>query len=393
MANAAPVAAHASPSSAFRVLVVDDDPDMANLLCTLLRTEGLHADTIGDGDAALASVAASPPDLILLDVVMSGSSGFEVCERLRADDATALIPIVLVTALDDRVSRVRGIEAGADDFLSKPVYREELIARVNTLRRLHETRRELESRRLAAEIQRKENIKAAFSRYISPNLATRIIDRLGENGELFGGRPERIDVVALFADLRGFTRLTERSEVGEVVQMLNEYFTILTEAAYQNGGTIFNMAGDSMLVGFNVPFAQPDAPERAWGAARGMVSRFAPVAAEWETRHGVPTGIGVGICSGEVIVGNVGSPHYMNYTVIGDPVNTAARLMQLAASNEVLVCERVYEGIRRTFPAIAATPRGSELLRGKSGPVQVFSLKASDDGDRRTSTGDGDSGA
>ncbi|MDH5578407.1 MAG: response regulator, partial [Betaproteobacteria bacterium] len=315
---------------AYRVLVVDDDPDMVAFLARLLRKEGLTVETAVDGAEALARVSATSPDLVLLDVMMPGESGFDICRQLKGDEATALIPVVLVTSLEDSESRVRGIEAGADDFLSKPVKREELIARVKTLRRLHDTRKELESRRLAAEVQRKDAIRKAFSRYISPHLADRIADAAGEQGDPFQGRAQRTQVVALFADLRGFTRLTEQNEVGSVVGMLNEYFGVLTEAAYQHDGTIFNMAGDSLLVGFNVPFPQPDAAERAWRTALGMVGRFAPVAAAWQRRHGLELGVGVGICTGEAIIGNVGSEHYASYTIIGNPVNTAARLMQMA---------------------------------------------------------------
>ena len=267
--------------TAFRVLVVDDDPDMAAFLARLLTREGMAAETIGDGEAAFARIAALPPDMILLDVMLPGADGFTLCERLKSAPATAMIPIVLVTALEDQESRVRGIRAGADDFLSKPVHREELVARVKTLRRLHETRRELEARRLAAEIQHKETLRKAFSRYVSPRLADTIIADLAEDGTPFRREPQRVSVVALFADLRGFTRLTETTRVDEVVGMLNEYFQCITDAAYRHEGTIFNMAGDSLLVGFNVPF-------RAGGRGRAclahrvdMVARFAPVLAAW----------------------------------------------------------------------------------------------------------------
>jgi len=360
---------------AFRVLVVDDDPDMAAFLAHLLRKEGMDVDTAGDGDAALARVAEAVPDLMLLDVMMPGPSGFDVCKKLKSDHDTALMPIVLVTALEDKESRVKGIEAGADDFLSKPVNPPELLARVNTLRRLHDTRRELETRRLAAEIQRKEAIRKAFSRYISPRLADRIIQDIGFEGGPFKGNAQRINVVAVFADLRGFSGLTEGNEAGDVVEMLNAYFAILTDAAYQHDGTIFNMSGDSMLVGFNVPFLQSDAATRALRAAQDMVSRFAPVSAQWERRCGVRTGVGIGICMGEGIIGNVGSPHYMNYTVIGDPVDTAARLMQVAGANEILVCGRVYEAVRDLLPAGTITPRGDISLRGKTESVPVFFVR------------------
>src|SRR5436190_3134689 len=178
----------------FRVLVVDDDPDMQRLLALMIRTEGMQADTADDGDAALARASAAPaPDLILLDVMLPGIDGFTVCERLKHDPATAMIPIVLITALEDRASRVRGIRAGADDFLSKPVQREELLARVQTLRRLHETRRELEE-------NRKETLRKTFDRYLSPRLVGSIMADLESGISPFERTPQRVEVVVLFAD-------------------------------------------------------------------------------------------------------------------------------------------------------------------------------------------------
>ena len=375
MNSAATPASKAASQAQFRVLVVDDDPDMAALLARMLTKEGMAVDTLFDGDAALAHALEAHPDLILLDVMLPGLSGFQICERLKADEATALIPIVLVTALEDTQSRVRGIIAGADDFLSKPVKNEELIARVNSLRRLHETRRELESRRLSAEVQRKETIRRAFSRYISPRLAERIISNIGEDGLPFQSHAQRISVVALFADLRGFTRLTETIEVDKVVGMLNEYFAVITEAAYRHDGTIFSLAGDCLLVGFNVPFPQPDATVRAWRTAQDMIASFDPVLANWTKRGGVATGVGIGIASGEAIIGNVGSPHHMSYTIIGDAVNTAARLMQMARAGELLVSGPVYDRIHELVPAGKAASRGNVALRGKAEMTPVYAIE------------------
>jgi class 3 adenylate cyclase len=359
----------------FRVLVVDDDPDMAALLARLLKKEGMAVETVYDGDSALVNAMSSAPDLILLDVMLPGLSGFEVCERLKSDEATALIPIVLVTALEDTQSRVKGIEAGCDDFISKPIKSEELIARVKTLRRLHETRRELEARRLAAEYQRKETIRKAFLRYVSPRLAERIIGGLGEEDGPFQSHAQRINVVAMFADLRGFTRLTESVDVDKVVGMLNEYFAVTTEAAYRQEGTIFSISGDCLLVGFNVPFPQPDATVRAYRAAKDMIRSFAPVLANWTGRGGVSTGMGIGIASGEAIIGNIGSPHHMSYTIIGDAVNTAARLMQMARASEVLVSGPVYEEIRGLVQPATVASRGDVALRGKSEATTVYSIE------------------
>ena len=359
----------------FRVLVVDDDSDMTGFLARLLTQQGLQAEIATDGHVALEKIAASPPDLVLLDVQMPGPDGFEICRRLKSKDATALLPVVLITALEDQESRVRGIEAGADDFLSKPVRREELIARVKTLRRLHETRKELEGRRLAAEVQEKEAIRKAFSRYLSPRLAERVLRDSPRGEDVFRNLSDRAAVVALFVDLRGFTRLSETVPVSSIVPMLNEYFTVLTAAVHENEGTVFSMAGDSMLVGFNVPVPQPDATERALNTGRSAIERFGPVAARWKREYGLSTGIGVGIESGEVVVGNVGAPSFMSYTIIGDPVNVAARLMQRAAPNELLIGPCAALSLTALLERSTALQRREVELKGKAEPVEVVSLK------------------
>ena len=361
----------------FCVLIVDDDPDMAGLLGRMLAQQGMRAQVAENGAAALEMIAAAQPDLVLLDVQMPGPSGFDICRQLKSQEATALLPVVLVTALEDQESRVRGIEAGADDFLSKPVRREELIARVKTLRRLHETRKELEGRRLAAEVQRKEEIRKAFARYISPRLAERVLRESRGSEEVFRNLSTRTAVVALFADLRGFTRLSETVPVSSIVPMLNEFFTELTAAAHDNEGTVFSMAGDSLLVGFNVPVPQADATRRAVATGRAMIQRFAPIAARWQAEHGLSTGIGVGIEAGEVVVGNVGAPSFMSYTIIGDPVNVAARLMQRAEPNEILIGPSASLSLNPMFGDSMPLDRRAVKLKGKAEPVEVVTLRVS----------------
>jgi adenylate cyclase len=364
----------AGDAAAFHVLIVDDDANMRAYFAHMLQRQAMRVETAADGESALALIRAAPPDLILLDVMLPGISGFDVCRRVKGDPTTALIPIVLVTGLEDQASRVQGIQAGADDFLSKPVNTEELLARVRTLRRLHETRKELEQQHLASEVARKEAIRKAFSRYVSPRLADRIIGDLGASGTLFT-RTQRSNVVALFADLRGFTRLTERTGALRVVQMLNEYFSVLTEAAHKHEGTIFNMSGDSLFVGFNVPLPQQDAVSRAYLCAQDMLACFAPLAGRWHCDGSPGIGLGLGLCAGEAIIGNVGSAHYMSYTVIGNPVNTAARLMQMAGPNELLVCSGIYRELAARIPPDLVEARGDVALRGKSEPVRVYSIK------------------
>ncbi|MFN2645847.1 MAG: adenylate/guanylate cyclase domain-containing protein, partial [Burkholderiales bacterium] len=210
-------------------------------------------------------------------------------------------------------------------------------------------------------------LRRAFARYMSPRLVESLMAELAEGRTPFERPPERVDLVVLFADLRGFTGLTERAEADGVVALLNEYFTVMTEAAYRHDGTIFSMAGDSLLVGFNVPFAQPQAAALAWHAAHDMAAAARKLLAR-RSEQGMPTGVGFGLASGDAILANVGSPHYMNYTIIGDAVNVAARLVELAQPGELLIAASALQAARQS-----AAARGKLPLRGRSEPVDVYS--------------------
>lgn len=363
----------------FTVLVVDDDPDIAAFLLHLLKSEGLAGRSVMTGHDAIATIVKNPPDLVLMDVMMPGMDGFEACRRLRENHETALLPIVLVTALDDRVSRVKGIEAGADDFLTKPIQREELVARVRTLRKLQNTRRELERQRAMEESAKREHLRQTFQRYMSRRVADRILEASGSEDGIFRNLSERTAVVALFADLRGFTRLSETVPAARIVPMLNEFFGALTDAAHEEDGTVFSMAGDSLLVGFSVPVAQPDASERALRTAKGMIRRFKPIGDGWRREFGLTIGVGVGIEAGEVVAGNVGSPNFMSYTIIGDAVNVAARLMQMAVANEVLLGPAVVRSLGAGLDGSVQRTRRDVIVRGKAQPVEVMSVHVPDE--------------
>jgi adenylate cyclase len=345
------------------VLVVDDQDDNRALIVRYLSQAGHFVRQASNGEDALQSIAFAKPDVILMDVIMPGASGFEICRRLKDDPETLNIPLVLITGLQSKEDRVAGIEAGADDFLSKPVYAEELIARVRSLMRLAEARRALEEARLAREIEQRQWIHRMFERYVSPKLVKEILDQ-GDERENPLDRMLRLEVVALFADMRGFTSIAEKLEPSKVVELLNVFFTLITTVAYEHEGTVFNMAGDSLLVGFGVPLPQSDSAERA----------------DWHDTYDIEVGLGVGICRGEAIAGNVGSPTYMNYTIIGDAVNVAARLMQNAKANEILISESVHERMDYVAEQIQPIALAPMTFKGKSAPMPVYAIRVSRDG-------------
>jgi len=184
----------------------------------------------------------------------------------------------------------------------------------------------------------------------------------------------RARAVVLFADMRGFTRLSERISPSEVVALLNEYFALLGEIAEKHDGTVFSMAGDCLLVGFGVPAARSDPLERALETAREMLRRFALLSETWRARHQIETGLGIGINEGDVVAGHVGSPTYMNYTIIGDAVNIAARLCQRARSGEMLFSADVKRGLDERGLQIGALELPALPLRGREQPVGIFCI-------------------
>lgn len=349
------------------LLVIDDQPYDTLLLSTYLREEGYQVLTANSGQDALDLVIEKDPDIVLSDVMMPGMDGFEVCAKIKDRPESVLTPVVLITALDGQNDRIKGIQAGADEFLSKPINREELMARVRSLLRYQLARAELE------EAQNK-HLKAMFKRYVSPKLVDEILTHPDKAEVTLADQKNRLDAVILFADLRGFTAMSEMLKPTDVVSLLNEFFTMLTEVGYRYDGTIFNMAGDCLLIGFGVPFHQDDAPVRAVDAAMDMQREFIALDQSWRKTYDVNVGLGIGINKGELIVGNVGSPNYMNYTVIGDTVNVASRLVSMAARSEIIISDSMLHAIQDSPNDYKIEALEPVSLKGKSQRQQVYRL-------------------
>ncbi len=323
-----------------------------------------------DGGQALQILHTWQPDIVLSDVMMPHVDGFELCRRVKSNAKTVLTPVVLITALEDRNDRISGIHAGADEFLSKPINREELSARVKSLLLYQQARKQLEE-------AQHELLQSTFKRYIAPSVVDEILRHPEKAEQALTDRQTRQNGVVLFADLRGFTAMSEALQPPQVVALLNEFFNVLTEVAYHYEGTIFNMAGDCLLIGFGVPFQQTDAAQRAVRAALDMQEKFLVVSDSWKKRsiyHG-DIGLGIGINKGDMIVGNVGSANYMNYTVIGDTVNVAARLTGVAAKNEIILSDSVYQALGDYRPSSSSMSTEPPVaLKGKTKPAQIYKL-------------------
>jgi class 3 adenylate cyclase len=192
----------------------------------------------------------------------------------------------------------------------------------------------------------------------------------------------RVSGTVLFADMRGFTAVAERLAPSDGLPLLNEYFSMLSAVTREHGGTVFHMAGDGLMAGFGLPLPADDASGRAVCAARSMITGFGKLATDWKARLGIDTGIGIGINAGDVIVGDVGAPERPSYTLIGDTVNVAARLVQRARAGEALFSLSVKQALDPVPQGIVELP--PLLLRGRTRPVEIYCMESHTRLDLRT---------
>jgi class 3 adenylate cyclase len=188
----------------------------------------------------------------------------------------------------------------------------------------------------------------------------------------------RVWSAVMFADMRGFTGISEQLRPNQVVPLLNEYFSLLTEITMRHGGRVFHLAGDGLMAGFGVPEEQADAPGRAVLSARSMLAAFSDLAFDWRRRLGIETGLGIGINAGEVIAGQVGSPQHRSYTIVGDTVNVASRLSQRARAGEALFSASVRQALDAQGLASSILELPALQLRGRASPVDIFCIPAAD---------------
>lgn len=365
-------------STAPRILVVDDVEDNREIVRARLESQGFTVETADDGEAALAAVTAHPPDLILLDVMMPRLDGIETVKRLKADEKLPFIPVILLTAKSDTKDVVAGLEAGADEYLTKPIDHGALLARVRAMLRiktlqdqvarqaheLAEWNRRLEER-VADQVGEIERI-SRLKRFLSPQIADAIASDAGETAL----KSHRREITVLFCDLRGFTAFAETAEPEDVMQVLSEYHKNVGELIFEHQGTLERFAGDGIMVFFNDPVAAPDHCERAVRLGIGIRDGVSGLARGWSKR-GFKLGIGIGIAAGYATLGRIGFEKRFDYAAIGTVTNVAARLCGEASSGQILLSQRVATAIEGTIDARLLEDRA---LKGLHAPIAVYEL-------------------
>jgi len=363
------------------VLVVDDLAPNVRLLGAVLSPRGFRVATASSGAEALDVLGKEHPDLVLLDILMPGMDGYEVCRRIREDPGTAFLPVIMITASGEE-EKIRAIESGADDFVNKPFDQAELLARVRSLvrvKRYHDTienqaaeltrwNHELEQR-VQDQVEQLERMNR-LRRFLPAQLADLIVSS-GDESFLNGHRRE---ITVVSCDLRGFTAFAETAEPEDVWEILGEYHGALGDLVARFEGTLERFSGDGLVVFFNDPIPCDDAPLRSIRMALAMRQRVQELADGWQ-RRGYELAFGVGIAQGYATLGRIGYAGRFDYAAVGSVTNLAERLCAEATPWQILVTQRVNAAAE---DLVVSRLVGELSLRGFSRPVRAFEISGLD---------------
>jgi adenylate cyclase len=364
------------------ILVIDDDPVNRQMLTRLLEQDGYRVDTAPDGLRGLEMLQADPFDVVLLDLVMPEIDGYEVLTRIKGDQALKHIPVLMITAVDDVASAARCIEAGAEDYLPKPfdavVLRARITAslsrkRMHDLEAQHMAEMARLNRRLESQIEEQmaELVRTGELRRFLPN---QVAESLLAGALSPDDHFERRRITALFADLVGFTDLSETLEPEELAEVLNAYLREMTAVAVSHGGALDNFIGDGLMVIFGAPAASGEENQAlaAVQTAIGMRSRMRELAAELSQR-GLPSNLQIraGINTGHCTVGVFGSEVMRAYKAVGFTVNIASRLQSAADPGGILCGYRTYALVEGQVHAVRREPL---QVKGSARPVEAWEI-------------------
>jgi len=367
------------------ILIVDDNPTNLDILQARLAAHNYEILTAKDGETGLAMARERQPDLILLDIMMPKMDGIEVCRRLRADPSVPFMPIIMVTAKADSKDVVAGLEAGGDEYLTKPVDHAALVARVKSMLRikgLHDTVRDQAARleeqsaqlmewnrtleeKVAEQLAELDRV-GRLKRFLSPQLAEVIVSS-GDEKVL---ETHRREVTVVFIDLRGFTSFSDAAEPEEVIGFLRGYHAEMGKLIFQFDGTLEHFAGDGIMVFFNDPLPTEDHTEKAVHMAVEMQARVRKLRPGWLKKN-YDLHLGVGMAAGYATLGTIGFEGRMDYGAVGNVTILASRLSSEAKGGQILMDQKTLSNIE---DLVEAEPLGELQLKGFSRPTAVFNI-------------------
>ena len=335
-----------------RILIVDDEPFNVDYLEQEL--EELEYDTLAatNGQEALDCVHASSPDLVLLDIMMPVMDGFAVLERLKADPATRDIPVIVISAMSDLQSVVRGIKGGAEDYLPKPFEPTLLHARI--------------SASLEKKVLRDQQRKLLHT-FASEEVA----EQLMADGFSLGGK--KISASIMFTDIRSFTTISEKADAADTIEFLNSYFASMFGPISKHGGVVNQIIGDGLMALFGTTGKPGDHRQQSVRAGIEMLETL-EVFNQGQAQAGkIQVKIGIGIASGTVVAGYAGTQHRATYTCVGDTVNLAARIEAYTkeAGRPLVIDSETYAGLPDSIHMEAL---GEVVFKGKTVPVKVYGV-------------------
>ncbi|WP_352772366.1 response regulator [Mesorhizobium sp. M0684] len=362
-----------------RILAVDDTPENLEILRMRLEANGYEVVTAADGEEGLGKARDLTPDLILLDIMMPKLDGISAVRMLKQDLSLRSIPVILVTAKADTRDVVEGLDAGGDDYLTKPFEHQALLARVRSMLRqkaLHDTvasqavqlsdwNRSLEQT-LAEQVIEIERM-GRLRRFLPEQVADLIL--AAGNGDTLL-QSHRREVTVVFCDLRGFTAFAETAEPEEVMAVLGEYHACLGEQIVRYEGTLERFVGDGIVVVFNDPLPCADHTERAVRMAAAMRDAIDEHSEQWRKRDHL-LGFGIGIARGHATIGRIGFDQRADYAVIGTVSNHAARLCEEARPRQILVSQRVVGAVESLVESVAV---GELTLKGFRRPMPAYEI-------------------
>jgi CheY-like chemotaxis protein len=331
------------------ILIVDDLPANVRLLRAVLEPRGFSVAVASSGEEALSRLRAGDIDLVLLDVVMPGLDGYEVCRRVRAEEATAFVPVVMITASGEQEKR-RAIEAGADDFVTKPFDHAELLARVRSLLRVKRYHDEIE----------------AFNRGLRSFLPPEVAELVKGDPSVLESHRREIGVLA--CSLHGFAAFAEGAEPEDVMAVLGAYHSSLGALVSAAGGTLSRLTGDGLLVVFNDPLPSAEPAAAAVQLALSMRDRVWELAEGW-SRLGFELSLACGVALGHATIGRIGFARRWEYAPVGTAPMLAERLCEAASGGQILVSQRVFAAV-----STIAQDVGELALRGFARPVRAFDV-------------------